>query len=277
MNGVDGLIVGGTTGEGHLMNWNEHLTLIEHTCDEFGDDLTVIGNTGSNSTRECIKATKEGFDAGMHGSLLINPYYGKSNPKGVQFHIESAMEYGPAIIYNVPSRTAQDLEPEMVYKLAEHENFAGMKECTGHERIALYSEKGILCWSGNDDEAHDSRWEHGGHGVISVTSNVLPGVMRRLMDMKDPELNAKVQDFMNWLFLEPNPIGLNTIFAMNGASQPVFRAPYWPYDEEKRNQGIELLRAFKQYEICGGQPLNLHDDDFIVLADWARGAQQIKA
>jgi 4-hydroxy-tetrahydrodipicolinate synthase len=75
-----------------------------------------------------------------------------------------------------------------------------MKECTGHERIQEYADKGILSWSGNDDECHESRWNYGGHGVISVTSNVLPGVMRRLMDVEDPELAAKVLPFMNWLF-----------------------------------------------------------------------------
>jgi len=182
------------------MNWEEHLTLIEYSCERYGDQLTIIGNTGSNSTREAIQATKEGFRAGMHGSLQINPYYGKSSEKGMKFHIESAMEYGPAIIYNVPSRTAQDIPQEIVYELAQHENFAGMKECTGHERIQEYADKGILSWSGNDDECHESRWNYGGHGVISVTSNVLPGVMRRLMDVEDPELAAKVLPFMNWLF-----------------------------------------------------------------------------
>jgi 4-hydroxy-tetrahydrodipicolinate synthase len=151
-----------------------------------------------------------------------------------------------------------------------------MKECTGHERIQEYADKGILSWSGNDDEAHESRWQHGGHGVISVTSNVLPGVMRRLMDVEDPELAAKVLPFMNWLFTEPNPIALNTIFAMTGVAQPVFRAPYWPYDLEMRKQGVELLEAFQAHEICGGRPQVMDDGDFSVLADWARGAQHIR-
>ena len=65
-----------------------------------------------------------------------------------------------------------------------------MKECSGHERIKLYSEQGILCWSGNDDEAHESVFKHGGHGVISVTSNVLPAAMRHLMEVEDPDFNA---------------------------------------------------------------------------------------
>jgi len=84
---VEGIIVGGTTGEGHLMNWDEHLSLIEYCAATYGDKICIIGNTGSNSTRECIHATREGFKAGMHGSLQINPYYGKSNRKGIIFHI----------------------------------------------------------------------------------------------------------------------------------------------------------------------------------------------
>jgi len=82
-NGVEGIIVAGTTGEGHLMNWDEHLTLIEHAVKQFGDQIVIVGNTGSNSTRECLQATKAGFEAGMHASLQINPYYGKTSPAGI--------------------------------------------------------------------------------------------------------------------------------------------------------------------------------------------------
>jgi 4-hydroxy-tetrahydrodipicolinate synthase len=80
----------------------------------------------------------------------------------------------------------------MVYELAKHKNFAGMKECGGHERIKLYTDQGILCWSGNDDEAYESRVNYGAHGVISVTSNVVPSLMRTLMEKEDPELNEKL-------------------------------------------------------------------------------------
>lgn len=159
----------------------------------------------------------------------------------------------------------------MVNEIAKHPNFAGMKECGGHERIKLYADKGIKCWSGNDDEAHESRFKYGGHGVISVASNLLPAAMRRLMDEEDPELNAKMQPLMKWLFLHPNPIGLNTAFAMTGAAQPVFRAPYWPYDEDMRNELIEILDQFDEDEICGGKPKALTDGQFTVLGDWARG------
>lgn len=218
------------------MNWDEHIALIRHAATKFGDKLAIIGNTGSNSTRENLRGTRAGFEAGMHASLQINPYYGKTSENGLKTHIWSAMNYGPAIVYNVPSRTAQDISPQMVNYFAEHPNFCGMKECTGHERIKQYQDQGILCWSGNDDEYHESKW--GGyncHGVISVTSNVLPGVMRQLTDGENPELAKKVEPFMNWLFTEPNPIALNTVMAMTGQSMPVFRSPYFPYKKELRS------------------------------------------
>ena len=82
--GVDGLIIGGSTGEGHLLDWEEHLMLIAHTANNYGDQLLVVGNTGSNNTREAVKATKNGFAMGMHAALLINPYYGKTVSKALK-------------------------------------------------------------------------------------------------------------------------------------------------------------------------------------------------
>lgn len=103
------------------------------------------------------------------------------------------MDLGPCIVYNVPTRTAQDITPEIMVDLAKHPNFAGVKECTGNDRIAYYSSIGIDCWSGNDDECFEARWGHGGHGVISVTSNILPGIMAQLMnDPNNKSTNAKV-------------------------------------------------------------------------------------
>ena len=119
-NGVEGLVVGGTTGEGHLMNWDEHLTLIEHCCNQYGDKLAIIGNVGSNSSMESYRAAEEGFRAGMHGALIINPYYGKTSPAGIIFHLEQVMDLGPSIVYNVPSRTAQDITPDIMLELAKH-------------------------------------------------------------------------------------------------------------------------------------------------------------
>lgn len=144
-NGVEGLIVGGTTGEsssshccnlliqlcnlaplhmvylvpslyatplcnageGQLMSWDEHVMLIAHTVNSFGSQLQVIGNTGSNSTREALHATEQGFAVGMDAALQINPYYGKTSLDGLMAHFTAVLHEGPTIIYNVPSRTGR--------------------------------------------------------------------------------------------------------------------------------------------------------------------------
>jgi len=260
--GVDGIIVGGTTGEGHLLNWEEHLILIAHSVHLFGDKLLIIGNTGSNNTREAIKATKHGFAAGMDAALQINPYYGRTSIKGVIEHINRTLDIGPAFIYNVAGRTGQDLTPDIIEILAKHKNFIGMKECGGNERIALYEKQGIACWSGNDDESHDARHKHGSHGVISVTSNIIPGLMRQLMDKENSKLNTNLQGLIQWLFCEPNPIAINTALMMTGAVAKNFRLPYIALTKEQRQQGYELLKILNSDDIVGESLSLLEDDDF---------------
>jgi 4-hydroxy-tetrahydrodipicolinate synthase len=106
-NGVEGLIIGGTTGEGHLMSWSEHIMLIAHTAAKYGTRIKVIGNTGSNNTSEATEATEQGFAVGMHCALQINPYYGKTSRQGLIHHFTKCLDLGPSILYNVPSRTGQ--------------------------------------------------------------------------------------------------------------------------------------------------------------------------
>ncbi|KAK8953719.1 hypothetical protein KSP40_PGU021821 [Platanthera guangdongensis] len=181
VNGAEGVVVGGTTGEGHLMSWDEHIMLIGHTVNCFGARIKVIGNTGSNSTREAIHATEQGFAIGMHGALHINPYYGKTSVQGMVSHFETVLSMGPTIIYNVPSRTGQDIPPVVVSRVSRNPNMAGVKECVGNDRVREYVEGGVTIWSGNDDQCHDARWDCGAVGVISVTSNLVPGLMHELM------------------------------------------------------------------------------------------------
>lgn len=259
---VDGIIVGGTTGEGHLLSWEEHLILIAHSVHKFGDKLLIIGNTGSNNTSEAIKATENGFAAGMDATLQINPYYGKTSTAGVIEHLTRTLDIGPAYIYNVPGRSGQDLTPDIIEPLSKHKNFIGVKECGGNERIAHYEKQGIACWSGNDDESHDGRHLFGSHGVISVTSNIVPGLMRQLMDNKNIELNNSLQDLIQWLFCEPNPIGINTALMMTGAVSPNFRLPYKALNKEQRQQGVDLLSVLGPDNIVGDSLSLLNDGDF---------------
>ncbi|XP_024987373.1 4-hydroxy-tetrahydrodipicolinate synthase, chloroplastic-like isoform X1 [Cynara cardunculus var. scolymus] len=265
--GADGVIVGGTTGEGQLMSWDEHIMLIGHTINCFGMSIKVIGNTGSNSTREAIHATEQGFAVGMHAALHINPYYGKTSLEGMVSHFKCVLPMGPTIIYNVPSRTGQDIPPSVIQSLAESTNLAGVKECMGHDRIKTYRKTGITVWSGNDDECHDSKWDHGATGVISVASNLVPGLMRELMfEGKNPSLNAKLLPLIKWLFCEPNPIGVNTALAQLGVVRPIFRLPYAPLPLAKRMQFVDIVGAIGRENFIGEKDVEVLDDnDFILV------------
>ncbi|MGK0516575.1 MAG: 4-hydroxy-tetrahydrodipicolinate synthase [Gammaproteobacteria bacterium] len=264
--GVDGIVVGGTTGEGQLMNWEEHLMLIAHSANKYGDKLVIVGNTGSNNTREAIKATKYGFASGMDAALQINPYYGRTSIAGVKEHFKRVLDIGPAFIYNVAGRTGQDLTPDIIEPLAQHSNLIGIKECGGNERIAQYEQQGIACWSGNDDEAHDARHVHKAHGVISVTSNLIPGLFRQLMDTKNDELNTSLQPLMSWLFCEPNPIAINTAMMMTGAVNPVFRLPYLPLSDEQQKVGLPLINELNEREVVGGKAQLLKQNEVLTLS-----------
>jgi len=265
-NGVEALIIGGTTGEGHLLSWDEHLSLIAHTKAKF-PNMCLVGNSGSNHTHESVYATKKGFAAGMDCSLLINPYYGKTSPKGIVMHIEAAMQFGPAIIYNVPGRTGQDIHPDTIMELSKHSNFVGVKECMGNDRMKLLSDKGVACWSGNDEQSHDGRHLFGAVGVISVTANVVPGLMKRLMTEKDDALNEKMQQLFGWLFQEPNPIGVNTMLMQLGACAPVWRLPYTFREESKRQEGVKIATAVGIEHFVRGKDVGemkvLADSDFV--------------
>ncbi|XP_061339636.1 4-hydroxy-tetrahydrodipicolinate synthase, chloroplastic [Gastrolobium bilobum] len=268
VNGAEGVIVGGTTGEGQLMSWEEHIMLIAHTVNCFGGKIKVIGNTGSNSTREAIHATEQGFAVGMHAALHINPYYGKTSLDGMVSHFHCVLSMGPTIIYNVPSRTGQDIPPHVIQSLTESANLAGVKECVGNDRIKQYTGNGIVVWSGNDDQCHDARWGYGATGVISVASNLIPGLMRELMfGGKNPALNSKLLPLIDWLFHMPNPIGLNTALAQLGVVRPVFRLPFVPLPLEKRIEFVNLVKKIGREHFVGTKDVEvLDDDDFFLVS-----------
>ncbi|MBO7925006.1 4-hydroxy-tetrahydrodipicolinate synthase [Pseudoalteromonas sp. K222D] len=264
--GVDGIVVGGTTGEGQLMNWEEHLMLIAHSVNKFSSKLVIVGNTGSNNTREAIKATKYGFASGMDAALQINPYYGRTSIAGVKEHLKRVLDIGPAFIYNVAGRTGQDLTPDIIEPLAKHEHFIGVKECGGNERIAHYEKQGIACWSGNDDESHDARHTHGAHGVISVSSNLMPELFRQLMDAPNAALNTSLQPLINWLFCEPNPIAINTALMMTEAVEPVFRLPYLPLNDAQQQQGEKLINQLSASDVVGGHARCINEQEFFLIS-----------
>ncbi|URE41025.1 Dihydrodipicolinate synthase [Musa troglodytarum] len=239
------------------------------------------GNTGSNSTREAIHATEQGFAVGMHAALHINPYYGKTSMQGMVSHFETILSMGPTIIYNVPSRTGQDIPPPVIHTVSRNPNMAGVKECMGNDRIKDYVDKGVVIWSGNDDECHDARWASGATGVISVASNLVPGLMHEIMFQgKNPSLNSKLMPLIKWLFQEPNPIGLNTALAQLGVIRPVFRLPYVPLPLARRLEFVGIVEALGRENFVGEKDVEVLDDDDFVLRTNPRGdyyAQRLRS
>ena len=203
-------------------------------------------------------------------SLQINPYYGKTSEKGICKHIMAGMEFGPAIIYNVPGRTAQDIEPQMMERLAVHPHFAGVKECAGLERIQLYTDQGMAVWSGNDDDMHKARHQHGARGSISVASNIVPGIYRELLfGERNDALNDSLNPLFDWLFTEPNPIGVNTMLMQLGMAKPIFRLPYTHLDLQMRKSGVAILNSIGLEHVPGGENLRvMEDEEFVHLAEW---------
>lgn len=130
-----------------------------------------------------------------------------------------------------------------------------------------YTDTGFVVWSGNDDQCHDSRWLYGATGVISVTSNLVPGLMRQLMfEGKNPFLNSKLMPLMEWLFKEPNPIRLNTALAQLGVVRPIFRLPYVPLPLENRIEFVLLVKDIGRQNFVGDKDVQvLDDDDFILI------------
>ncbi|RDX57755.1 4-hydroxy-tetrahydrodipicolinate synthase, chloroplastic, partial [Mucuna pruriens] len=266
-NGVEAILVAGTTGEGQLVSLDDKIMLIGHTVTCFGNKVKVIGNAGSNCTSEAIKASEKGFAVGMSAALHINPYYGKTSLDGLVAHYKSVLSIGPVIVYNIPLRTAQDIPPSVVEILAKSHNFVGVKECVGTERIKQYTDQGIVVWSGIDKISHDARWDCGAVGVQSVASNLIPGLMRELMlGGKNPTLNSKLMPLFDWLSQEPAPIALNTALAQLGVIKPVFRLPHVPLALQKRIEFVDLVKQMGRQHFVGEKDVQvLHDSDFIIV------------
>jgi len=258
-NNIKSFVVAGTTGEGHLMNWEEQILLIKHTVDNF-KNVEIIANVGANSTNEACRATEFTFGIGIDKALQINPYYGIPCKDGLYSHLSLLMDFGPTMLYNVPSRTGQDIPFEIASTLSTHDNFKGIKECHSEERVKKYVAQNIPVWSGNDNEAAAASVA-GAQGVVSVMSNICPEHTLKLMTDNDEIHNEKYNLLFNWLFKKPNPIGVNTALAMMGLTEPVFRLPYLPFTKIERQIGKEILT--EHFNIQNVKVLD--DNDFIIL------------
>ena len=252
--GTDAIVSVGTTGESATLDEAEHCEVIRRTVEFARGRIPVIGGTGSNSTAEAIRLTRCAIEAGADACLLVTPYYNKPTQEGMYLHFKAVAEAVPVpqILYNVPGRTAVDLLPETVARLAEISNIVGLKEATGsldrlEELKALCGDR-IDFYSGDDATACEFMLR-GGKGVISVTANVAPRLMHEMSraavagDREAAEaLDAKLAALHRDLFVESNPIPVKWAVEAMGLIGPGIRLPLTPLSEGFRPKVREAMR-----------------------------------
>ncbi len=216
--GTDGIVAVGTTGESATLNEAEHCEAIRRTVEIVRGRVPVIAGTGANSTTEAIELTRHAKEVGADACLLVTPYYNKPTQEGLFLHFKAVAEAVaiPQILYNVPGRTACDMQPATIARLSRVPNIIGVKEATGEvARVAALREHCVdnfVLLSGDDATAREFILA-GGHGVISVTANVAPRAMHEMCAAaaagdaaRAAALDVPLAALHRDLFCESNPI-----------------------------------------------------------------------
>ena len=254
-NKTDAIIICGTTGEASTLSDEEHLECIRFACEVINKRIPVIAGTGSNCTQSAIELSKEAEKSGVHGLLLVTPYYNKATQNGLKAHYKAiAKEVNvPIILYNVPSRTGTRLAPQTVVDLChEVPNIVGVKDATGDisEVAELMSlAKGTVdVYSGNDDQIVPVL-SLGGKGVISVLSNILPKETHDMVAsylegdvVKSCEMQLKYFDLVKALFCEVNPIPVKKALNLMGMEVGSLRLPLTEMEDANAKRLEEEMR-----------------------------------
>ncbi|ELY93188.1 dihydrodipicolinate synthase [Natrialba chahannaoensis JCM 10990] len=242
--GVDGLVPVGSTGESATLTHDEHVRVVEAVIDAV-DDVPVIAGSGSNNTREALELSERSADAGADGLLLISPYYNKPEQRGLVEHyrtIADAVDL-PQIVYNVPSRTGQTIEPDTAVELASHENIAGYKAASGDlgvigEIAERTMDEEFAVLSG-DDAMTLPILSVGGTGTISVAANIEPertcAMVGAALDgdyARAQNLHHELGPLFRELFVETNPIPVKEAMQIRGYGPARMRPPLTRLAEE---------------------------------------------
>ncbi|MGE4616056.1 MAG: 4-hydroxy-tetrahydrodipicolinate synthase [Gammaproteobacteria bacterium] len=246
--GSDGVVAVGTTGESATLSEEEHCEAIRMVVDLVSGRIPVVAGTGANSTHEAIRLTQCAKTAGADACLLVTPYYNKPTQEGLYLHFKAVAEAVdiPQILYNVPGRTACDMVPDTIGRLAALENIIGIKEATAEvNRVAEIRERAgeeFLLLSGDDATACDFLLA-GGHGVISVTANVAPRLMHELCSAvlqgdaaSARDIDSRLQALHRDLFLEANPIPVKWAVHELGLVKAGIRLPLTWLSEQYRDK-----------------------------------------
>jgi 4-hydroxy-tetrahydrodipicolinate synthase len=253
-NGTDAIVAVGTTGESPTLDMDEHCEVIQLTVRHVGGRVPVIAGTGANSTAEAIELTRCAEEAGADACLLVTPYYNKPTQEGLYRHYRAIAEAVPIpqILYNVPGRTACDMLPETVERLAAIPNIVGIKESTTVERVrevvARCGER-LDVYSGEDAIGLECIVA-GARGIISVTANVVPRPMHdmcwaaRSGDVERARaINERLMGLHKALFVESNPIPVKWALKELGLIEGGIRLPLTPLSERHHDTLRIAMRA----------------------------------
>ena len=253
--GIDALVIAGTTGEGSTLTDEEHRAVLKYAVERAAGRTPIIAGTGSNDTDYAISLTKFACDIGADAMLVVTPYYNKATQKGLirMYTAIADASTKPLILYNVPSRTGVGIEPATYAALADHPMIAAIKEANGNiskimETAALVGDK-LDIYSGNDDQVTPIL-SVGGAGVISVLSNLMPRqtseMCHRWFD-GDIAGSLKMQlDYLpliNALFCEVNPIPVKAAMAAMGWCENYLRLPLTEMEPEHAEKLYALMRG----------------------------------
>ncbi|MEO0366093.1 MAG: 4-hydroxy-tetrahydrodipicolinate synthase [Pseudomonadota bacterium] len=252
--GTDGLVIGGTTGESATLTRDEHAELVRRSVEMIAGRMQVIAGTGSNSTAQSVDLSRATDIDGIDGFLLVVPYYNKPPQRGLVAHFTAVADAvsKPIMLYNVPGRTVGDLLPETVATLAEHPRIVAIKDATGDlDRLAAQQAacpEGFTYFSGDDFTSCEFMLR-GGHGVVSVTGNVAPGLMSELCKLalaskkkKAKLVDARLAALNEAMFVESNPIPVKWALSRLGYGDGSIRSPLVPLDAEHHDAVVTAMK-----------------------------------
>ncbi len=251
--GSDGLVIAGTTGEAATLTREEHIELVVRAVEIVDGRMPVIAGTGSNSTQQTIDLSLAVAKSGIDGYLVVVPYYNKPMQEGMVQHFTAVADAvdKPVMLYNVPGRTVADMQADTVGRLAQHANIFGIKEATGDierlRQIQASVADDFMLYSGDDFTALDFL-EAGGHGIVTVSGNVVPASIAKLCRLVAEgghdaarALNDSLQPLNKALFVESNPIPVKWALSQMGLMQPGLRLPLTEYAPQFHAQMREAL------------------------------------
>jgi len=243
-NGSHGLVVCGTTGEAATMSDDEHVGFVRLIASELGSEGAIVAGAGSNDTRHAVHLTEAVIDAGADAVLSVTPYYNKPNSRGVKRHFEEVARAAggtPVVLYNIPSRTAVNMAPDLLAELGQIDGVEAVKQANSAEIDPI---DGLAMLAGNDDVLA-AVMDKGGAGGICVASHVVGPEMRRIVDEPDEraEIDAGLREIYKALFVTASPGPVKAALAMLGHDCGGVRLPIVEVDDAERAVVRDALAA----------------------------------